>query len=485
MKYVTEGYEPADALRFFEDISAIPRASGNEAGIAAYMKKFAEDRGLEVHVDEFNNVIIKKPGSKGCENLPPVMLQGHLDIVPEKNQDTVHDWAKDGLKLMITDDGKLTADGTTLGCDDGYAISYMMALLDRNDLRHPPLECVMTSMEEIGLVGARKMSGEHITAKRMIGMDAGGEGGFLASSAGGNYVYIKVPFNYVSAKGEGLSIRVRGLEGGHSGGMIHMEKGNSNKILGRVLYNISKECRFNIASITGGFKGNAIPREADCVIMIQDGNAARAREIIAETEKEIQNELAFSDKGLKILVDTASAEKMLNIEASQRIVHLSHVLPNGMMMKSMAIEGLTNASLNVGVVTMEEGYVQYEITVRSAEDSLVRSIAEVVYDIAVTAGAECTVGGTYPAFSFDPDSKIRKLVMDVYKETTGKDGVIRAVHGGTEAGVFRALIPGLDIVGLGPNSGGAHTPDEWVDLGSYKRAFDLLLKVLDRLCDEK
>ena len=156
MKYVTEGYEPADALRFFEDISAIPRASGNEAGIAAYMKKFAEDRGLEVHVDEFNNVIIKKPGSKGCENLPPVMLQGHLDIVPEKNQDTVHDWAKDGLKLMITDDGKLTADGTTLGCDDGYAISYMMALLDRNDLRHPPLECVMTSMEEIGLVGAAR-----------------------------------------------------------------------------------------------------------------------------------------------------------------------------------------------------------------------------------------------------------------------------------------------------------------------------------------
>ena len=484
VKYVTEGYEPADALRFFEDISAIPRASFNEAAIAAYMKKFAEDRGLEVYVDEVNNVIIKKPGTPGCENLPPVMLQGHLDIVPEKNQDTVHDWEKDGLKLMIVD-GKLTADGTTLGCDDGYAISYMMALLDRKDLRHPPLECVMTSMEEVGLKGAMAMSGEHITARRMISMDAGSEGGFLASSAGGNYVFVRVPFIRVPAEGEAIAIRVRGLEGGHSGGMIHMEKGNSNKIMGRVLYNISKECEFQIASITGGFKGNAIPRESDCVILVQGGKAARAREIIAETEKEIQNELAFSDKGLKILVEAASAAEMLDKEATKKIVRLSHVLPNGMMMKSMAIEDLTNASLNVGVVTMEDGCVKYEITVRSAEDSLVRSIAEVVCDIADMAGAQSEITGTYPAFSFDPNSKIRKTVMDVYQEMSGKEGLVRAVHGGTEAGVFRGLLPGLDIVGLGPTAGGAHTPDEWVDLGSYQRAFELLLKVLDRLCDEK
>lgn len=484
MKYVTEGREPADALHFFEDISAIPRASRNEAGIAAFMKKFAEDRGLWVKVDEYNNVIIKKPGSKGCEDLPPVMLQGHLDIVPEKNQDTVHDWEHDGLKLMIEGD-HLTADGTTLGCDDGYALSYMLAVLNRNDLRHPPLECVMTSMEEIGLIGAANMDCSDITARRMIGMDAGGEGGFLASSAGGNYVFVKVPFKYTEAKGTGLSIRIRGLEGGHSGGMIHMEKGNSNKLLGRILYNVSKECDFNIANITGGFKGNAIPRESDCVIMLRSGSAERATEIIRETEKEIARELAFSDKGFKVLVDTASAEKMLDREATRKIVHLSHVLPNGMMMKSMAIEGLTNASLNVGVVTMEDGFVKYEVTVRSAEDSLVRSIADVVYDIAVTAGAECEITGGYPAFSFDPDSRLRKTVMEVYKEYSGKDGVIRAVHGGTEAGVFRQKLPGLDIVGLGPTAGGAHTPDEWVDLNSFRRAFELLIKVLDRLCDEK
>lgn len=484
MNYVISGREPADALRFFEEISAVPRASRNEAGIAAFMKKFAEDRGLWVNVDEFNNVIIKKPGTPGFENLPAVMLQGHLDIVPEKNQDTVHDWEKDGLKLQVNGD-ILTATGTTLGCDDGYALSYMMAVLGRKDLRHPPLECVMTSMEEVGLIGAMNMSGEHLTAKRMISMDAGGEGGFLASSAGGNYVFIKVPFHYVEAKGEGIGIHIRGLDGGHSGGMIHMEKGNSNKILGRILYNISKECIFNIASITGGFKGNAIPREADCVIMVHNGMADRAREIIAETEKEVARELAFSDSGFKVVLDTASAEKAINLEATKQIVHLSHVLPNGMMMKSMAIEGLTNASLNVGVVTMEEGFVKYEVTVRSAEDSLVRSISEVVHDIATMAGAQCEITGSYPAFSFDADSKMRKLVMDIYKEMSGKEGQVRAVHGGTEAGVFRGLIPGLDIVGIGPNSGGAHTPEEWVDLGSYERVFNLLVKILDRLCDEQ
>lgn len=484
MEYVIHGREPADALRFFEEISAIPRASRNEAGIAAYMKKFAEDRGLWVHVDENNNVVIKKPGSPGCEHLPPVMLQGHLDIVPEKNQDTVHDWEKDGLKLQVKGD-ILTATGTTLGCDDGYALSYMLAVLDRKDLRHPPLECVMTAMEEVGLIGAMKIDPSLITARRMIGMDAGGEGGFLASSAGGNYVFVRVPFHYVEGRGEGLSIRIRGLDGGHSGGLIHMEKGNSNKILGRILYNISKECLFNIAAITGGFKGNAIPREADCVIMVQNGMADRAREIIAATEQEIARELAFSDKNLQVLVDTASADKMLNLEASRKIVHLSHVLPNGVMMRSMAIEGLTNASLNVGVVTMEEGCVKYEITVRSAEDSLVRSIAEVVADIAETAGAEVEITGTYPAFSFDPDSQMRRIAMEVYQAQSGKEGKVKAVHGGTEAGVFRGLLPGLDIVGIGPNSGGAHTPEEWVDLCSYERAFNLLLGILDRLCDEQ
>lgn len=480
MNYVIKDREPKDALRFFEDISAIPRASGNEAGIADFMMNFAKERGLWAHKDEWNNVIIKKPGSKGCENLPPVMLQGHLDIVPEKNQDTVHDWEKDGLKLRVEGD-ILKATGTTLGCDDGYALAFMMAVLDRDDIVHPPLECVMTSMEEIGLVGAMKMDGSHITARTMIGMDGGGEGKFLASSAGGCYVFVKVPYETKKASGKALAIHVRGLLGGHSGGLIHMERGNSNKIMGRLLYALKKEIDFDIASISGGFKGNAIPRESDCVIVMAENDMEKAKKIIASVEAKIQNELQFSDKGLKILTEETSAETVICKEASSKVITLSHVLPNGMMMKHMGIKDLTNASLNVGVVTQKEDEIVYEITIRSAEDSLVEYIADMVKNIAEIAGAKAEAVGSYPSFSYNPDSKIRKLAMDVYKEMTGKEGKINAVHGGTEAGVFRALLPGLDIVGLGPNAGGAHTPDEYVELPSFKNAFDLLLKILEAL----
>ena len=480
MNYVIHGREPADALRFFEDISAIPRASRNEAAIADFMLDFAKKRNLWAVKDEWNNVIIKKPGSKGCENLPPVMLQGHLDIVPEKNQATVHDWEKDGLKLKVEGD-ILKAEGTTLGCDDGYALAYMMAVLDRDDVVHPPLECVMTSMEEVGLVGAMKMSGEHLTARTMISMDGGGEGKFLASSAGGIYNFITVPFKKEKSCGQALALHIRGLLGGHSGGMIDKERGNSNKIMGRILYNIKKEIPFNIASISGGFKGNAIPRESDCVIVMPAENIDKALEIIKKTEAEIQNELQHSDKGLKVITENTEVSEMICREATDKIVRLSHILPNGVMMKHMAIDGLVNASLNVGVVTMQDDKVVYEITIRSAEDSLVHSISDTVADIADLVGAEFEATGSYPAFAFNLDSKIRNIAMEVYKEMTGKNGKVNAVHGGTETGVFRALLPGLDIVGIGPNAGGAHTPDEYVELPSFKHAFDLLLGILERL----
>ncbi|MBR4878349.1 MAG: beta-Ala-His dipeptidase [Clostridia bacterium] len=481
MNYVIKDREPADALRFFEDVSAIPRASGNEKGIADFMMKFALDRGLEAYKDEWNNVIIKKPGSKGCEHLPAVMLQGHLDIVPEKNQDTVHDWEHDGLKLRVEGD-ILKATGTTLGCDDGYALAYMMAVLDRNNLVHPPLECVMTSMEEIGLIGAMKMSGEHLTARTMIGMDGGSEGKFLVSSAGGCYTFVTVPFETKQAEGKALGIHIRGLLGGHSGALIHTEKGNSNKIMGRILFELKKAISFDIAKISGGFKGNAIPREADCVIVMAENDIAKAIEIIKTVEAKVKNELQFSDKGFHVVIEeNAKAETVIDKDAAAKVIRLSHVLPNGMMMKHMEIEGLTNASLNVGVVTQHENEIVYEVTVRSAEDSLVDYISETVADIADVVGANCEIKGKYPAFAYNPESRIRKIAMEQYKKMTGLDGKINAVHGGTEAGVLSALLPGLDIVGIGPNAGGAHTPDEYVELPSFKNAFDLLLNILEEL----
>ncbi|MGE5560783.1 MAG: beta-Ala-His dipeptidase [Chloroflexota bacterium] len=480
MEYVIKGREPANLYRFFEDISAIPRASGNEAAIAQHMKRFAEERGLWVKVDASNNVIIKKPGSKGCEHLPAVMLQGHLDMVPETAEGVRHDWSKDPLKLRVDGD-ILTAEGTTLGADDGYAIAYMMAILDRNDLVHPPLECVMTSMEEIGLIGAMALSGADLTATRMIGLDAGSEGSFLASSAGGHRVAVSAPAHYVPATGKGLRIRVGGLAGGHSGGMINKERGSAIKLIGRILYELSQQCRFGIAAIDGGFVDNAIPKECECVILVADGEADKAREIIRRVESEIKVELRDSDGGVRVEVSEAAAERMLDETSTRIVTRLAHVLPYGVMNKSMVFEGLVIGSVNIGIVRTEAERVLFDISVRSAEDSLGSYISGVIADIAEACGARYERTQGYPAFPYSPTSPVRQLALDLYKELTDKDGVVLNIHGGTETGVFQRLLPGIDIVGTGTNTNDVHTARESMDLASFGRVFEFLCKLLERM----
>lgn len=480
MDYIVKNREPADVFRFFEEISAIPRASGNEAGIAQYLKRFAEERGLWVKIDKSNNVIIKKPGSKGYEKLPAVMLQGHLDMVPETAENVKHDWDKDPLKLHVNGD-ILTAEGTTLGVDDGYAVAYMMAILNRQDLVHPPLECVMTTMEETGLIGAMALSGEDLTATRMIGMDMGGEGSFLANSAGGHHVAVSAPCRYLRATGTPLRIRIGGLAGGHSGRMIDKERGNAIKLMGRILHAIGKECSFNIASVSGGAKDNVIPRECDCVILLVEGDAAKAREIVRQVEDEVKTELRDSDAGFRVELGNATPAWMMDGESTRRVARLSQVLPNGVMSKSVIFENLVCASINIGVVTTEAQRVLFDISVRSAEDSLGSHLSNIIAEITEACGgtSERTVG--YPAFPYAPESVLRKLAMGVYREMTGKDGLVNCVHGGTEAGVFQKLLPGIDIVAIGPNIGDVHTPREWADLASMGHVFAYLLKLLERL----
>jgi dipeptidase D len=483
MNYVIKDREPADVFRFFEDISAIPRASYNEAAIAQYMKRFAEERGLWVKVDAKNNVIIKKPGSKGCEHLPTVMLQGHLDMVPATAEGVKHDWAKDPLKLKVDGD-ILTAEGTTLGCDDGFAIAYMMAILDRQDVVHPPLECVMTSMEEVGLLGAMALDGADLHATRMINMDAGPEGAFLANSAGGHRVAVSAASHYVPATGEAMLIHIAGLKSGHSGGMIDKERGNAIKLMGRVLYELTKVCHFNIVSLTGGAKDNVIPKECDCVIMLANADADKARAVVKRVEAEVKVELRDSDAGVRIETGAATADRMLDDASTGTVVRLSHVLPNGMVAKSLIFEKLVTASINVGVVTTEAERVLFDISVRSGEDSVGDYLSGVIADITEACGGTSTRTQGYPAFPYSPESPLRKLALDVYKEVTGKDGAAVCIHGGTETGVVQRLCPGIDTIGLGPTGGDGHTPREWVDLASFARMFEFLVTLLGRLAKE-
>lgn len=478
------GREPQAPLSFFEQISAVPRGSRNEQGIALWLKNFAETRGLWVYVDEHFNTLIKKPGQAGGEHAAPLMLQGHADIVCEKNQGTDFDFEKDGIRLKIEGD-RLVADGTTLGNDDGYALAYMLALLDSADIPHPPLECLFTSMEEIGLIGAQLFDFSHITARRLIGMDGGREGLIMIGSAGGMQVEIAAPAKLEANPGSALAIRIRGLMGGHSGAEIDKFRGNANQILGRMLYALSQKLDIRVCSVSGGDKDNAIPRESDGTVAVQPGDVQAAKDIIQKVAQDVKAELAYSDTGFYVEIDETAAPQRLVKADSDRVIALHHLLPSGVEMMSMAIKGLVNASRNFASVKPGEGEtLRYTLSFRSAEDSLVYELADRVCHLAQVLGLEFERSAHYPAYSYNPHSPLRDLACQVWEEMSGQRPQLQAAHGGTELGVFSINLPGLDIITVGPNSGGAHTPEEWVDLNSFGRVYGYLLEIIRRLCTQ-
>ena len=317
MNYILEGLEPKLALKYFEDISAIPRGSYNEAGIADFIMSKAGEFGLYCRKDAANNVVVKKPATKGFENCAPVLFQAHTDMVCEKNADTAHDFTKDGLELQLDGD-ILTAKGTTLGADDGKGVAYMLALMDSDSdsFDHPPLEFLFTSGEEVGFVGAMAFDPYDLEAKRMIGLDAGPEDDVYLTSAGAQEVIFGVPYTSVPAEGTVLSLSIKGLKGGHSALKITDELGNANKIMGRILHNIEKCVPFNICSISGGLMFNAIPRESNAVIAISSEYVDKTKEIIKKVFTEIKDEFAASDPDMFYVLEKSSAETMMDNKAT-------------------------------------------------------------------------------------------------------------------------------------------------------------------------
>ena len=482
MEYVIKNREPADVLRYFEEISAIPRGSGNEKAIGEYLLDFAAKLGLEARMDDLYNVVIKKPASPGCEHLDPVILQGHTDMVCEKNKNVEHDFTKDGIKLVVDGD-ILRADGTTLGADNGQAVACMMAFLARKDMKHPPLECVFTSQEEVGLIGAIGFDPYDLKGTRMINMDCGPEGVCVAGSAGGTTIDIYKTVKRVPFAGEAVSLKVRGLKGGHSGSDIDKERGNANKIAARVLYAIAKEMKVNLVSMDGGMMMNAIPRECDAVAAVAD--AAKAAEIAAEVEKKVKSELEFSDPGLTITLEPAAAPaEMICDEDSDAFLKMLYLMPAGLVAKSMALEGLTVASQNLAAVkTQEDGRLYILYSLRSSVNSFLDDMGEKIDLLCHVFGAEAIFRPGFPTWEYTAKSELRDMLAKAYKELTGKEMKVEATHGGLEGGAFLSKMPGLDIAAIGCGATGAHTPQEQLDLNSYKRMVDLVARVLEMMCE--
>lgn len=478
MNYLLSEYEPAEFFKFFEDISAIPRPSGEEAAIADYIENFAKNLGLNYVRDESNNVVVYKPASEGSHSKQPIILQGHLDMVCEKNSNVAHDFKKDGIKLMIKD-GYLTADSTTLGADNGVAVALMLAVLSDDNLIHPPLECVFTVQEETGLFGAQRLDGNLLKGRTMINLDSEEEGVATVSCAGGMRVRFYKDAQWTATENEGVAIKISGLSGGHSGMDIGFERGNANKLMGRVLEHIAEDrIIFRIATINGGNKDNAIPRECDCVIVPSDSLQCSIIEKIIEQEKtDLQSELKATDPNFDIAYQRAFPKRTMSEKTTASIVSMLYLTPDGAQ-KRNASTGFIVCSLNLGVISTADNGVAITISARSSVASLQQNTRRQLALFAGHFGFAMQVDSNYPGWEYKEDSIIREVFSRCYHQLTGEKLKIEAIHAGLECGLFAEKLPRLDAIAVGPNILNCHTPDEKLEIKSCERFYNLLVRVL-------
>ena len=480
---ILQNIEPTIVFSYFEEISQIPRGSGNEKAISDYLVKFAKDLNLEVIQDEVLNVIIKKPGTKGYENSKTVIIQGHMDMVCEKNKGTNHDFEKDPLKLRVVGDDIYATD-TTLGADNGIAVAYGLALVASNDIEHPPLEILLTTDEETGMSGAMGISKKHVNGKLLINIDNEEEGQLLVSCAGG--IRSKSSVNIkLEDKGNKIIVllAVRGLKGGHSGIEIHKERGNSNKIMGRILKDLSTKIDFNMQSINGGSKNNAIPRELDTLIAINSQDLEKVKEVIANWETILLNELKSQDAGIKLEIELVedSSEKVFTKDCTRKVVELLYLYPNGINTRSVQIEGLVESSTNLGVVTTLENVVEFDSAIRSSVASLKDEIILKVKTITEIVGADFETTSGYPEWQYNSESKLRDICQNVHVNMYGKEAEIVAIHAGVECGLFNEKLGELDMISFGPNLYDVHTPQEHMSISSVESIWKYLKAVLKEL----
>ena len=478
---------PEKVFHYFAEISKIPRASKKEKEISDWLVKFAKERKLKVIQDEHYNVIIKKKATEGYEDFSPLILQGHMDMVWEKNKDTEFDFSTQGIELVIDGDF-LKANGTTLGADNGIAIAYALAILDSDDIKHPALEVVITTDEEDGMSGVVNLDFDEFDGKTLINLDTEEYGEVYVSSAGGTRTEIKFIFE-TKKIGNGytpISIEVKGLSGGHSGAEIHKNLGNSIKILSEVLYHLSKRYEMSLIHIDGGGKVNAIPREAVAEIAVKlDGDSIDELKKLAELAFEnILKDFKVSDKS-PILAIEKIEEKNLGISLGDtlNIINFLHEVPNGVLEMSKHIEGLVETSINIGFISTEivDGNVKIRIKslARSMANNPLNKLVEEVTDLTRKHDANIKIAASNPSWEYKEDSKIRELIAKSFKEITGNEPVIKAIHAGLECGVFTQNIKGADVVSIGPNIYGAHTPEERMDIKSVGETWEWLLKILE------
>lgn len=475
--------KPERVFYYFEELTKIPRCSFDEQRVSDYLKSVGEGLGLEVIQDKALNIIIKKPGTKGYEDKPIIVLQGHMDIVCEKSDDIEFDFKKDSIKLSLEGDFVMAKD-TTLGVDNGIAVAMSLALLESKDIPHPPLEVLVTTNEETGLTGAAALDPANIDGRILINIDSEEEGTILVSCAGGerNILTMSPKMADVDAKKKSYTLRVSGLLGGHSGMEIDKGRGNSNRILGRVLNKINEELKFDLAFVDGGSLSNAIPRLSIAKIAVDSKDIKKLTSTVSEIEKSIKIELASVDKNLSIaLEEIENLKKAFSSEDKEKIIAVLMLIPTGVQSMSQDIKGLVESSNNLGVVKTLDGKVTFECAMRSSVGSLKLNIANQLKALSNIIGCEYLSTAAYPAWEYNKESYIREVFKKSYKELFKKDVNVAAIHAGLECGLFDEKFDKIDMISFGPNMSGVHAPGEKLSISSTVNTWNLLLKVLENI----
>ncbi|MBR4455978.1 MAG: beta-Ala-His dipeptidase [Solobacterium sp.] len=462
---------------YFRQLSLIPRGSRNEKAASDYICSVAEALGLPYKQDHVYNVIVDKPASDGYENSDPIILQAHIDMVCEKERGIDHDFERDPIEL-ICEDGWLKARGTTLGADDGAGAAYMLAILEDSSIAHPPLECIFTVQEEIGLLGAAELHPEDLHGHRYISLDGSGVGTTEVACAGAVTARISQKVKDIPSSLPLYELSVSGLLGGHSGGKIHMERGNANIIAGRIL----KEAQLaglnvTLSSLQGGSKENAIAREAQ-FRFVSDASEQALKKQIETSTAEITAEYRYSEPDLTITVhEINEPASSFSQDISDRLLNYLFLTPDGFLHRSVVIRDLTTASLNLGIVSRHEDTVEFTAMIRAADDSQRRHIGEMLGTLADMLGMEKDIPEGYPGWAYEKESSLRRLMKKAV-ESRGFRFEECATHGGLECGIIKGLDPQMDIITLGPITMDIHSPKERMDLKSFDDAYEILLDIL-------
>ncbi len=473
------GLQPASVFHYFEQLCGIPHGSRNTKQISDFLVEFAKENGIRYIQDELNNVLMFQEGTCGMEDRPPVILQGHMDMVCEKDETCPIDMDTQGLDIDH-DDTHIFAHGTTLGGDDGIAVAYAMALLADKTIPHPPLEVIITVDEEIGMEGAAGVDLSMLRGRTMVNLDSEDEGIFTVSCAGGARGTIHLPVQRRVVYGPCIRLTVEGLQGGHSGVEIHKNRANANKVMGELLGRVQKLMPLCITKLSGGAKDNAIPRSCSVTLVAMGMYLERINEITEQLQKEIREQFDEPDAIVRGDDVDAMGGNALTSECTAKVIALLNAAPNGIQAWSAHIPGLVQTSLNLGVVKLEEE-LTLTFAVRSSVNKEKEELLGKLKALAEFNEGSYTQMGDYPAWEYKEDSHLRDTMVSLYAEMFGKAPEVVAIHAGLECGLLSEKLPGLDCVSIGPDMVDIHTSREKLSIDSTRRTWEFLLEILKRL----